>query len=95
MSDYVAIKLGGANNGAGITVDSKLSLTSSNPVQNKVVTKAIEELKTNINELPDADTLVTTENVENIIDKKLENFSGSITDIEPIDEETIRQLFNN
>lgn len=78
MSDYIAIKLDGTNNGTGFTIDSKLSLTSSNPVQNKVVTKAIEELKTNINELPDADTLVTTENVENIIDKKLENFSGSI-----------------
>ena len=55
MSDYVAIKLGNLRDGVGITVDSKLSLTSSNPVQNKVVTKAIEDLKESIEEFPDAD----------------------------------------
>lgn len=94
MSDYVAIKLGGTNNGAGITIDTKLSLTSSNPVQNKVVTKAIEDLKADIAEFPEVDNLVTTENVEAIIDEKLEEFNGSATNIEPIDEETIRQLFS-
>ena len=94
MSDYIAIKLDGTNNGTGFTIDSKLSLTSSNPVQNKVVTKAINELKEAIEDLPDTDTLVTTENVETIVNEKLEAFNGFTTDIEPIDEETIRQLFN-
>lgn len=94
MSDYVAIKLGNLRDGVGITVDSKLSLTSSNPVQNKVVTKAIEDLKESIEEFPDANTLVTTENVETIVNEKLENFNGSTVNIEPIDEEEIRKLFS-
>lgn len=34
--------------GAAITIDSALSSTSTNPVQNKVVTGAIEQLKTKI-----------------------------------------------
>lgn len=34
--------------GASITIDSVLSSTSTNPVQNKVVTGAIEQLKTKI-----------------------------------------------
>ena len=94
MSDYVAIKLGNLRDGTGITIDSKLSLTSSNPVQNKVVTKAIEDLKVSINDIPDTDTLVTIENVETIINEKLESSSGSVINIEPIDKEAIQQLFN-
>lgn len=34
--------------GAAITIDSALSSTSTNPVQNKVVTGAIDELKTKV-----------------------------------------------
>ena len=94
MSDYVAIKLDNLRDGTGITIDSKLSLTSSNPVQNKVVTKAIEDLKASIDDIPDTDTLVTIENVETIINEKLESSSGSVINIEPIDKEAIQQLFN-
>ena len=93
MSDYIAVKLGSLRDGATIAIDSKLSLTSSNPVQNKIVTKAIEDLKKAINDFPDADILVTIENVEEIVNEKLANFSGSTVNIKPIDEEIIRQLF--
>lgn len=79
MKDYIAIKLGGSKNGPNITIDSKLSLTSSNPVQNKVITKAINELKETVDDLPDVDTLVTTENVEEIVNdkalKKITNYT--------------------
>jgi hypothetical protein len=34
--------------GAAITIDSALSSTSTNPVQNKVITGAIDELKTKV-----------------------------------------------
>lgn len=95
MSDYIAVKLGSLRDGATIAIDSKLSLTSSNPVQNKIVTKAIEDLKKAINDFPDADILVTIENVEEIVNEKLANFSGSTVNIKPIDEEIIRQLFKS
>lgn len=83
----VAVKLGKSN--TKIVVDAKLSLTSVNPVQNKVITKALEELKAQIGSIPDTDDFVTTEDVEVIINEKID----AMDDVEPISIDTIRQLF--
>lgn len=47
----IVVRFGGGSSsggGAAIIIDSALSSTSTNPVQNKVVTGAIEQLKTKI-----------------------------------------------
>lgn len=83
----VAVKLGKSN--TKIVVDAKFSLTSTNPVQNKVITKAIEELKAKISSIPDTDDFVTTEEVEVIVNEKIDN----IDNVEAISIDAIRQLF--
>ena len=83
----VAVKLGKSN--TKIVVDAKLSLTSVNPVQNKVITKALEELKAQIGSIPDIDDFVTTEDVEVIITEKID----AMDDVEPISIDTISHLF--
>lgn len=53
------IDKGGGGGGTTITVDSVLSLTSKNPVQNKVITEALNDLQDsvdNLTEIPDMGT---------------------------------------
>lgn len=53
------IDKGGGGGGTTIAVDSALSLTSKNPVQNKVITEALNELQDsvdNLTEIPDMGT---------------------------------------
>ena len=48
-----ARKSGGSGGGASITVDSELSLTSENPVQNKVITVALANISNWITDAPE------------------------------------------
>ena len=41
---------GGGGGGASVTVDSELSTTSENPVQNKVITKKVNEIQTDLDD---------------------------------------------
>lgn len=47
--------------GGGITVDSAMSSSSTNPVQNKVINTAIEGLKDDLGDLSDLDTTAKTD----------------------------------
>ena len=58
--------------GAAITIDSALSSTSTNPVQNKVVTGAIDELKTKVVEQTASD---------GTIQPNVMNVWGEVTDL--------------
>ena len=53
---------GGSSGGGSITVDSTLSATSTNPVQNKVIKAALDEL---------ASAAVTDDHINSLIDTKL------------------------
>jgi hypothetical protein len=56
--------------GAAITIDSALSSTSTNPVQNKVITGAIDELKTKV--VNHTESAVTIQpNVMNVWEKEV------------------------
>lgn len=47
-----ALLFGGSGGGSSITVDSALSDSSTNPVQNKVIAAAIQAIQTALNALP-------------------------------------------
>ena len=53
-NDFVAPE-GGEGGGGSVTVDTSLSSTSTNPVQNKVIYAAIQDINT---ELTGVDTLI-------------------------------------
>lgn len=83
-----AVKLGKeATEASKASVDTKLSLTSTNPVQNKVVTKAIYELEEQVKNIPNTEDFATIDEVEVIVNEKID------TNIESIDIETIKNLF--
>lgn len=63
--DGLQEQIDGAN-GEPITVDSELSLTSENPVQNKVITLRIEELQQQLTELNSYFTITITSQPQDV-----------------------------
>lgn len=88
---YIAENIGGGGGGGDITVDSQLSTTSKNPVQNKVITNALNgkaddsDIPTKTSDLTnDSGFLTQHQDVSgkaNISDLSNVAFSGSYTDL--------------
>lgn len=74
--------------GSSVTVDSALSATSTNPVQNKVVKKAIDDVKSQIPSLSNYYTKDQTYNKEEI-DALCGNIEASLDEIIAIQESLI------
>lgn len=66
----------GAINGNAITIDSALSGTSTNPVQNKVIKAALDALQNQINAIAATKEVVSVENAEALYD--IENPSTEV-----------------
>ena len=103
--DYNKSKSGGGSSGGGgtsITVDSALSTTSSNPVQNRIVTNAINNkanlthshTKADISDLDMNDYVVKSDIEQLVQDEHTHNNKDTILDKFTLDENN-NLLFNN
>ena len=74
--------------GADITVDKELSLTSTNPVQNKVVTQAINNLDRAVNQhYQDVNNHITqyeekVDHIEEVLDRHTEEYEQKVDNME-------------
>lgn len=76
-SDIEQLKKGGGG-GSTITVDSELSTTSTNPVQNKIITENINHLTQRIDDYSIDDIKVSVSQIES----ELTSYDGRITTLE-------------
>lgn len=78
------IPVGGSGSDVTITIDSELSTTSENPIQNKVVAKKFEEIEQNINNV-EVDTTLTQSGMaadSKVVGDKIDELTSSITQSE-------------
>lgn len=88
FEDLYIEPVGGGGGGADITVDKELSLTSTNPVQNKVITQAINNLDRAVNQhYQDVNNHITqyeekVDHIEEVLDRHTEEYEQKVDNME-------------